>query len=45
MGLKLLRKTRDLKQRIGKKYDNEQFWIAFGENYYDKYKNKKDWVK
>lgn len=43
-GRRILRKTKNLFQVVGKKYQNEQFWKEFGKQYYDKYKNKKSWV-
>jgi trans-aconitate methyltransferase len=45
MKLGLLRKTRNYFQIFNKKYKNEEFWKKFGVEYYDKYKNKKEWVK
>ncbi|MBT5201609.1 MAG: hypothetical protein HOK63_03000, partial [Thaumarchaeota archaeon] len=45
MGLGLLRKMKNYSQILNKKYENEEFWKKFGVEYYDKYKNKKEWVK
>jgi len=45
VGLGLLRKAKNYSQVFGKKYENEDFWKKFGVEYYDKYKNKKEWVK
>ena len=45
MGLGLLRKAKNFSQVFSKKYENEGFWKKFGIEYYDNYKNKKEWVK
>ena len=41
----ILRKGKNIFQVFNKKYENEDFWKKFGIEYYDKYKDKKEWVK
>ena len=41
----ILRKGKNIFQVFNKKYENEDFWKKFGIEYYDKYKDKKEWIK